>query len=376
MADLLKIRASNGDGIKWQFVDETMVGYAINLDKPPTVTINDGDIWHVELVGTKADKSRRKTAIVRLIALLQVIAPWQRLTSLHGFYINPDDLYDVMGWLHTGKNIILVGPKGVGKTTFCFALAKALGWQEPCKVDVYTIRRTTDLFGTDAARDGSTLFVRSSLLDYIERATIALKEGIDTHFLVILDEINRVHAKVNESLHGLFDDTRQVSIPTAEGTKIIRLPTNLHTFGTMNVGTSYLGAHGVDEALKDRFESIKLRPMPLDYEVQQLISSTGILEAHALSIVQVARTLRESADGGQICSARSYRGCLSAAGLVSVGVPLKRAIIRAFLGPLMYEGDLELNEQGEVIQPNSEVAKAFSALRMKGVAKPSDLALK
>ncbi len=373
MADLLKIRASNGNGITWQFVDETMVGYAINLDKPPSVTIHDGDIWHVELVETKT-KGRQKTAIVRLIALVQVLAPWQKITELPGYWIDPVDLKCLLAWLHAGTDVILVGPKGTGKTTLSFALTQALGWQEPCKVDVYTIKRTTDLFGTDAARDGSTFFVRSSLLDYIDRATIALKKGLDTHFIVILDEINRVHAKVNESMHGLFDDTRQVTIPTAEGSKIVRLPPNLHVIGTMNIGASYLGTHGLDEALKDRFAPLPLKPMPIDYEVKKLVADTSILETQALSIVQVARTLREASDGGQISFAPSYRACRNVAYLVSSGLSLKIAVIKGFLG--WYEGELVLNEQGEVTQPNSEVAKAFSALRMKGIAKVSDLGLK
>lgn len=374
MADLLKIRASNGNGITWQFVDETMVGYSINLDKPPTVTIHDGDIWHVELVETKANKGRQKTAIVRLIARVQALAPWQKLTELSGYWIDPVDLKCLLAWLHAGTDVILVGPKGTGKTTLSFALTKALGWQDPCKVDVYTIKRTTDLFGTDAARDGSTFFVRSSLLDYIDRATIALKEGLDTHFIVILDEINRVHAKVNESMHGLFDDTRQVTIPTAEGSKIVRLPPNLHVIGTMNIGASYLGTHGLDEALKDRFAPLPLKSMPIDYEVKKLVADTSILETQALSIVQVARTLREASDGGQISFAPSYRACRNVAYLVSAGLSLKMAVIKGFLG--WYEGELVLNEQGEVTQPNSEVAKAFSALRMKGITKASDLALK
>lgn len=374
MADLLKIRASNGNGITWQFVDETMVGYAINLDKPPTVTIHDGDIWHVELVETKVNKGRQKTAVVRLIARLHVMQPWEKLTGLPTHWIDSMDLKCILAWLTSGTDIILIGPTGTGKTTLGFVLAKTLGWQEPCKVDVYTIKRTTDLFGTDAARDGSTFFVRSSLLDYIDRATIALKEGLDTHFIVILDEINRVHAKVNESMHGLFDDTRQVTIPTADGSKIVRLPPNLHTIGTMNVGSAYLGTHGLDAALKSRFAPITVRQMPIDYETKKLVTETGILESQALSIVQVARTLRESADGGQLSSAPDYRSCRNVARLVKCGVNLKMALIKGFLG--WYEGELILNDQGEVTQPNSEVAKAFSALRMKGIAKASDLTLK
>lgn len=371
MADLLRIRAHNGDGLTWRFVDETMVGYRVVLDQPPTMVMNDGDVWQVELVGTGTEKGKRtKRATVRLVAKVQELKPWQKLKELPDHWIDRDDLQCIMAWLHAGTDVILIGPKGTGKTSLGFVLTRALGWQEPCKVDVYTIRRTTDLFGTDAAKDGSTLFVRSSLLDYIERARIAFENKLDTQFLVILDEINRVHAKVNESLHGLFDDTRQVTIVTAEGSKIVRLPRNLHVIGTMNMGAEYLGTHGLDEALKDRFAPIKLKAMPIDYEVKKLVGETHILETQSLAIIQVAEALRQASNGGQISFAPSYRACRNVAHLVNAGMELKKAVIKGFLG--WYEGELALDDRGEVVDPNSEMAKAFSALRLKGLARAKD----
>lgn len=364
--DLLKIRAKNGKGITWSFVDESMVGYRIELDQAPYAAISDGDIWQVELVSTKNDgKTRRKVATVRLVAKVRELQPWQKIQELPGFWMDPQDLQMVLIWLHTGTDIILQGHKGTGKTTFAFALAAALGWQEPYKVDVYTIKRTTDLFGSDAATKGSTHFVRSGFLDYIERAMTAHELGLPTQFIVILDEINRVHAKSNESMHGLFDDTRQVTIVTTEGSKTIRLPPNLHFMGTMNLGAQYQGIFQMDEALKDRFAAVKMRPVPIDYEVKRLVEETGILERQALAIVRVANALREAAAGGQISHSPSYRGCRDVARLVKHDVPLRLAIIKGFLGWL--DGDLVLDAKGDVDTTfNTEVAKAYSALRMKG----------
>ena len=374
MADLLKIRATNGNGLIWNFVDRSMAGkYKIHLDQVPTEKINDGDVWHVILVDKKkADKgSRQEIAIVKLIARVSKLEPWQKIKELPDYYTDPTDLECALIWLNSGTDIILMGPKGTGKTAFPFAISKALKWQDPCKVDVYTIKRTTDLFGTDAASNGSTHFVRSSLLDYIERATISLEKGLDSHFILLLDEINRVHAKVNESLHGLFDDTRQVTIPTAEGSKTIRLPSNFHTIGTMNTGANYLGTHGLDEALKDRFAPLTLKGMPLDYEVNKLVLETKVGEKEAFHIVQIATLLRESSQSGQLSSSLSYRGCRNTARLVSHGVHMRTAIIKGLLG--WYEGDLTINNGGEVVEPNSEKAKAFSALRAKGIINARDL---
>ena len=366
MADLLKIKAKNGNGLTWEFIDSSKKGYKVILDKTPTEKINHGDVWHVELVDTPKPPQgqRQKIAVVRLVARIQVMQYKKKITTLTDYYIPKDDLEDILIWLNSGTDIILVGPKGTGKTSLGFELAKAMGWQQPLKVDVETIKRATDLFGTDAASNGSTYFVRSALLDYIERAIMCHEQGIDTHFLAIFDEINRVHAKVNETLHGLFDDTRQITIPTAEGSKIVKLPPNFHVIGTMNSGASYVGTHQLDEALKDRFASLTLPGMPKDYEIKKLVKETGILEAEAEGIVEVAIVLREAALSGQISFGPSYRGCRRSAQLVQGGKKLRNAIIKGLLG--WYDGTLTFGQNGELAEPNSEKAKAYSAIKMKG----------
>lgn len=366
MGDFLRVRAENGNGITWHFVDEELVGVWVDLDQAPMATIKDGDIWQVELVNqatTGKGSRKKKFATVRLVAKLQSVKPWRAVKDLAGFWIEPTDLSKILCWLHEGTDIILIGPKGSGKTTLPYALAERLGWQEPCKVDVSTIKRTTDLFGSDAAKAGSSMFRRSALLDYIERARLALDQELDTQFLVILDELNRVHAKANESMHGLFDDTRQISIMTTEGTKTVKLPSNIHFIGTMNLGANYIGTHELDEALKDRFQPVKLKSMPLDAEVKKLVSETAILESQATAIVEIARALRGAADAGTVSYSPSYRICRNVARLVKNGFQLRQAVIEGFLG--WYQGDV--GQDGEPADPSSELAKAYSALRMKGV---------
>lgn len=369
MADILRIRITSTDPLKLQFEDEHMNGFTPELDQLPAkdISIDEGDVWSVQLVSQRKDGrgvNATKVAVVRLIAKELTRARWEGLTEIPDFWMATEDIQDILAWLHAGTDIILIGEKGSGKTTFPRLLAKTLGWQEPCKVDVASLKKGTDLFGSNAAVDGKTVFIRSNLLDYIERAIIAHHAGIEGEFIILMDEINRVHAKISGSLHGLFDDTRQVSLITAEGTKVVKLPPNMHVIGTMNMGTSYTGTFQLGEALKDRFAAHRMEQMPLDVEVRRLAEEENILERHAYEIVRVARRLRKAPG---LSFSPSFRGCRFAAQLVKRGRSLPHAIHKGFLA--WYEGGYSTDGRGNKIpDPNTELARAFAVLQSQGVS--------
>lgn len=374
MADPLLIKAiGERADLRFEFVDSRMATCGLQLESlPDGLTVKDGDVWRVSLVERKKIR-RRDVCVVRLIARVQELQSWERIQSLPGFWMHPTDLRILFIWLNRGRNVALIGPKGTGKTSLGYEVARALGWQDPLKVDVSAVKTARDLFGSDAADTGSTLFQKSALLNYIDRAWACVEEGVDTHFLVILDEMNRNHAKANECLHGLFDDFRQLTITTTEGSKIVRLPRNVHVMATLNIGANYVGVFNTDEALKDRFMTMRVQPMPFDFEVAKLARESGLIEAKASAIVQTAQALRAAADAGQLTFSPSYRGCLGVADLVAFNVNMRDAIIAGFLG--WYEGELRRMNGDYVISPNSEMAKAHAALTQSGVAKMKDLAV-
>lgn len=371
MADPVLVRAHvSHDRLSWSFVDEAMVAKVELVEEPnPGETIAEGDVWQVQLVNAARRRTKAQVAQVRLIARIRTAAPWQEVTTLTGHWTEARTLQALKSLLHGGRNVLLVGEAGVGKTTLCYRLCETLGWQAPCKVDVGSLRHGTELLGSDAAVEGATgsvtRFVRSAFARYVERAVTAHELGLTDRFLVILDELNRAHQKSLQILQGLLDDTRQVTITTTEGSTTLILPPNLHVIGTMNLGDEYQ-VFAIDNALRSRFAPIQVRPMPLDYEVAKLVAEVGILERQALEIVKVGRELREAKRGGALSYAPTYRECVNTAILVRDGMGLKDAMV---LGFLPWYGELEFDERHAFVEPSgsTELGKAYAALTKRGV---------
>ena len=367
MGNLLQIRASSSPTgtTEWRFVnDQFKDDHDLCIVHGQGLSISEGDIWTADLIDTKKPTRRggtlkRGLATLRLVTRVQQRQPWEDVDALPDFWIPEQTLKAILTWLHAGQPVALIGPKGTGKSSMGYAIAKALGWQDPCKVDVYMAKKTSDLFGSDAAQEGSTLFRQSALLDFIERAWLAQHNDTGDHFLLILDELNRVHAKSNESLHGLFDDIGQLSFMTTQGPKLVKLPPNIAVLATMNMG--YTGTFDLDEAMKDRFMPVRVSRMPTDQEVVMLIKATDILDDQAQRIVDLANKLRELSDRGECSFAPSFRGCRAAAQLVRRGFSFRDAILHSMTGWLSGE----LTRDGgtfKAIDPSSEVAKVVAAL--------------
>ncbi len=375
MADLLLVRAEadakEAGKLRWEFVEETLRSHQVlitNLPEDEPITV--GDIWHVEYVGIRPGAKLPKVVSVSLIAKIKTPKNWETLESLPDHWMDPYTLEEILLLIHRGEDIILMGDPGTGKTMFCGRLARHLNWQEACKVDLAHIKHPVELFGSDAASGGSTKFVRSKLREYILRAHAAWRDGVDTHFLVILDELNRAAGKITAALLGLFDDTRQLSMTTSDGTEVIQLPPNLHTIATMNEGVQH-ETFPLPPALKDRFHLARVEPMPEPVEVMMLMSDPeiSISETTAQDIVRVARALREAYHNRALGAAPSFRHVRRVAKLLdrrnARRIDPKRAFAKVFL-PL-YAGEFKVNHRtGDItVAPNTDAAKAYAALVMK-----------
>jgi nitric oxide reductase NorQ protein len=236
---------------------------------------------------------------------------------------HPHVLYDAIVALSLGKNVLLKGPTGSGKTKFAEHLSYL--FQQPLN----SVNCSIDL-------DAESLLGFKTLSHHTGKAEIefvpgpvikAMKKG---HFLYI-DEINMAKPETLPILNGVLDYRRAITNPFTS--EIIRAGEGFGVIAAINMG--YVGTVPLNEALKNRFVVIDV-PYLQGEELKALLASQSLLidEAVLDRFVQLSADLLAQAEMGQLSDeAVSIRALLDACDLAAYMPPL-RAIQRAIVDKL------------------------------------------
>src|SRR5690625_4598646 len=169
-------------------------------------------------------------------------------------------LIDAITALSMGKNVLLKGPTGTGKTKFAETLSHL--FNQP----MFSINSSVDLdaeslmgFKTLAYEDGK------QVIDFIPGpVTNAMKHGT---FLYI-DEINMAKPETLPLINGVLDYRRTVTNPFTN--EMITAKEGFNVIAAINEG--YVGTVPLNEALKNRFIVIDVPYIKGD-QLKQLIQS-------------------------------------------------------------------------------------------------------
>jgi len=169
------------------------------------------------------------------------------------------------------SNLVLVGPKGIGKTlsfqTFA-ALKKCPIITFDCSEDV----RRSHLIGHHLLRGGETPFVLGPLTTAFE---IANEVG---QCILVLEEINGLSPQMQKVLNGLADFRRRIEVPECQKVFKLNAGAKLWFVGTMNTAV-YGGVYALNEDLKSRFRLLALEyPNP----AQEKAILTEVVDAELL----------------------------------------------------------------------------------------------
>lgn len=254
-------------------------------------------------------------------------------SSLAGGYVPPSKelLIDALTIVSMGKNLLLKGPTGSGKTKLAETLAQALGQS------VYSINCSVDL-------DAESL-MGFKTLDYKEDkqvisfvpgpVTKAMTEGT----LLYIDEINMAKPETLPLINGVLDYRRRVTNPFTN--EVIKAERQFTVIAAINEG--YIGTVPLNEALKNRFNVVEVPYLQGDKLEELLLSDSSLKDRKLIGrFVQLSADLISATQQGELSEdAASIRALLDACDLASA-LPVDRAIERAIVGKLEEDREKQL----------------------------------
>ncbi|MBD1224040.1 ATP-binding protein [Virgibacillus halodenitrificans] len=235
----------------------------------------------------------------------------------------PDVLIDAITALSMGKNVLLKGPTGSGKTKFAETLSYL--FNQP----MFSVNSSVDLdaesllgFKTLEYKDGQ------QQIDFVPGPVInAMNYGT---FLYI-DEINMAKPETLPLINGVLDYRRTLTNPFTN--EIVSANEGFGVIAAINEG--YVGTVPLNEALKNRFVVIEVSYIQGEQLKQLIHNSTKLSDKTLIDLfVKLSEDLIFAVSQGKIAEdAASIRALLDACDLSAL-IPPKRAIQRAITDKL------------------------------------------
>lgn len=250
-----------------------------------------------------------------------------------GGYIPPNKelLIDAITTIALGKNLLLKGPTGAGKTKFAETLSYL--FNQP----MYSIHGSIDL-------DAESLMGFKTLEYKDDKQVIEFIPGPVTNAMeygafLYIDEINMAKPETLPLINGVLDYRREVTNPfTAE---TIQANEGFNVIAAINEG--YIGTVPLNEALKNRFIVIDVPYIAGDQLRELILMNSSLSDSNTVDrFVQLSSDLVRAVHQGKLSEdAASIRALLDACDLSTV-IPVKRAILRAIAHKLEEEREQQL----------------------------------
>jgi nitric oxide reductase NorQ protein len=231
-------------------------------------------------------------------------------------YLDWNNALDVLEKAYkSGLFVLIIGPKGTGKTTLVRKFASKMK-KELHSVNFSLRTRESHLVGTRTIEKGQISFVEGVLVKSMRTGT-----------MLYLDELNAAEADVLLRLDEALDDRRQLVLKEAEG-QVVKASPDWLAIATINP-LSHVGTKELPPQLLSRFP-VRMR---LDYPPEDL--ELEIVKRHATlddskirdvkHTIQLAKSLRDAAAVEELYYSPSLRETIAFAKMLLAGMPARQA---------------------------------------------------
>ena len=219
-----------------------------------------------------------------------------------------------------GKNIMMTGPAGCGKTMAAKSLVNSLD-----RPDYY--------FNLGATQDPRSTLIGNTHFDskkgtYFSESLFV--KAIQTpNAVILLDELSRAHPDAWNILMTVLDyGQRYLRLDEATGSETIKVADGVTFVATANIGNEYTSTRVMDKALMDRFTIVEMDVLNEEDESTLLNymfpSVDSVLLGNVAKIATLTRT-ESNSETARITSGISTRTTVELCGLLFDGFSLEEA---------------------------------------------------